>query len=157
MLLLQVLLVIGTAIFAPPEVLLRMPSKFQQEVELYCRMSLPSFMACLAYDLVVILSCAVQAFLTRKLPENFKESWYIFISVSTTCFMWLVFLPTYFTTVYAHHQVALLAFCLFANGACTLLCLFVPKVYAVYFIAEENMIISTLYTTKPSQVGPSSG
>ena len=113
----------------------------RKEVELMCDFRLAPFMVCLGYNLFLILFCALHAFLTRKLPENFNESWYIFISVMTTSFIWMVFVPTYFSTFYAHHQAALLAFCLFVNGACTLLCLFVPKVYAIYFVDESNLNI----------------
>ena len=81
----------------------------------------------------------VPGFLTRRLPENFNESWYIFVSVSTTTFLWMVFLPTYFTTFYAHYQVALLATSLILNASITLLCLYVPKIYAIYFIDEEQL------------------
>ena len=65
-----------------------------------------------------------------------------FISVSTTTFMWMVFLPTYFTTFYAYHQAALLAFCLLLNASITLLCLYIPKIYAIYFIDEDKLTFS---------------
>ena len=158
----QVFLVFVTAVISPPEASLRMQVLTTREVELFCKMSLTPFMICLGYDLLLLLLCAAHAFLTRKLPENFNESWYVFVSVCTTSFLWMVFLPTYFTTFYAHHQAALLAFCLFVNGACTLLCLFVPKVYAIYFVDEDDMIFGTgTFTngtrprTRLSQVSPS--
>ena len=149
-----------TAIFAPPEASLRMQVITVREVELFCKMSLTPYMICLGYDLLLVLLCAAHAFLTRKLPENFNESWYIFVSVCTTSFLWMVFLPTYFTTFYAHHQAALLAFCLIVNGACTLLCLFLPKVYAVYFVNEDDMSLGTGTTgttaSNKSCIAPSS-
>ena len=61
--------------------------------------------------------------------------------------MWVVFLPTYYMTFYAQHQAALLAFCLVVNGACILICLFLPKIYAVYFVDEKNMRIRVLRAT----------
>lgn len=90
--------------------------------------------------------------MVRKLPENFNESWYIFVSVATTTFLWVVFLPTYFTTFYAHHQSALLASCLIINATVTLLCLYLPKFYALYFIEEQNMVF--LNTTANNSVAP---
>ena len=132
-----------TAVLSPPKATLRMPVSTYRQVELYCKMGISYFMLCVAYNLLLLILCAVHAFLTRKLPENFNESWYIFVSVCTTSFLWLVFLPTYFTTFHAYHQAALLAFCLFVNGACTLFCLFVPKVYAIYFLDEKDLQIQT--------------
>ena len=74
-----------------------------------------------------------------NLPENFIETWYIFVSVSTTVFMWLVFLPTYFTVFYAVHQAALLALCLLLNATVPLACLFLPKIYAIYWLDEASI------------------
>ena len=95
----------------------------------------------------------------RGLPENFNESRYIFVSVCTTTFLWMVFLPTYFTTFYTYHKAALLAFCLILNATVTLLCLFVPKLYAIYFVSEQDMkcgsTIPTVTMTGVSQVSSS--
>ncbi len=68
---------------------------------------------------------------------------YIFVSVSTTTFLWVVFLPSYFTMFYSYHQAALLAFCLILNASITLLCLFVPKIFALYFVEEDSMTFSS--------------
>ena len=150
-----------TGIVSPPMAHMRMQVTTRRHVELFCSMRLDMFMLCLGYNLMLVLFCAAHAFLARKLPGNFNESWYLFVSVCTTSFLWVVFLPTYFTTYYAQHQAALLAFCLFVNGTCTLLCLFVPKVYAVYYVDEKDLAIdpnatqSTLGTgTNMAKVAP---
>ena len=148
----------ATASLSPPEATLRMQVASQREVELFCKMSVTPFMLCLGYDLILVLLCAVHALLTRKLPENFNESWYLFVSVSTTSFLWMVFLPTYFTAFYATHQTALLAFCLLVNGTCTLFCLFVPKMYAVMFIDKDDLQLwsrTETHITTSSRVAPS--
>ena len=111
----------------------------EKHVELFCSLPLEGFLAPLSYNLLLILLCAIYGFLTRKLPENFNESWHIFVSVCTTMFLWVVFLPTYFTTFYAYHQAALLAFCLLLNASITLLCLYVPKIYAIHYVSEDRI------------------
>ncbi len=122
----------------------------EKYVELFCELPLEGFLVPLAFNLILLICCACYGFLTRKLPENFNESWYIFVSVSTTTFLWMVFLPTYFTTVYAYHQVALLGFCLVINATVTLLCLYVPKFYAIYYVDEGNLeIASTIAHVTP--------
>ena len=104
-------------------------------------------------NLILLLLCACFGFLTRKLPENFNEAWYIFVSVSSTAFLWLVFLPTYFTTFYAVHQAALLATCLILNATITLCCLFLPKIYSIFYMDESNMKFLTMSTATHPDTG----
>ena len=142
-------------ITAPPEARLRMQVLTEKHVELYCYLPLEGLLVPLAYNLILILLCAIYGFLTRKLPENYNESWYIFVSVSTTTFLWLVFLPVYFTVYYAYHQAALLAFCLILNATITLCCLYAPKLYALYYIDEDDLFIMTMQSSI-TQVTPGS-
>ena len=85
---------------------------------------------------------------------------YIFISVSTTLFVWIAFLSTYMLAFYAYHKAALLSLVLILNAVATVICLYVPKIYAVYFV-EENKIKTTNFdsldfsTTETSEVKPS--
>ncbi len=140
-------------ITSPPEARLRMQVLTEKHVELYCYLPLEGLLIPLAYNLILILLCATYGFLTRKLPENFNESWYIFVSVATTSFLWVVFLPTYFTVFHAYHQAALLAFCLILNASITLLCLYAPKVYALYYMDEANLLIISMQASI-SQITP---
>ncbi len=148
----QIILSVTSIKITPADAILRMREPTRKHVELMCDTSIIGLMIPVSYNLLLIILCTIHGFLTRKLPENFKESWYIFISVSTTMFVWMVFLPTYFTTYYASHQVALLAFCLILNASITLLCLYIPKLYAIYFV-EEKMLNIVYMTT--SAVGSS--
>ncbi len=136
-----------TGLIDPPDAMLKMPIPTKKYVELVCEVPLSGFIGCLSYNLFFMLCCAVFGYLNRKLPENFNESWYIFVSVSTTTFLWMVFLPAYFTTFYAYYQAALLSFCLFLNATVTLLCLYVPKLYAIYFVDEKKLKFMTVTTT----------
>ena len=126
-------------ILDPTEAVETMPIETQPYLELYCKLELRALLIPLVYNLVVILLCAVHGFLTRSLPENFNESKYIFVSVMTTTFLWVVFIPTYFTTFYAYQKSILLATCLILNATITLLLLFFPKIYAVYFVNESKI------------------
>ena len=128
---------------AGPRMELRMPVPTVKFVERICYIPLEGFVLPLVFNLILALLAAMFGFLTRKLPENFNESWYIFVSVSTTIFLWAVFLPTYFTTFYSTSRSALLGFCLIVNAYITLFCLYLPKLYAVYFLAENQIIINS--------------
>ena len=140
---------------ALPKVKLRQQVPTEKHVELYCDWSLTGFLPPLAYNLVIIILCALHGFLTRRLPENFNEAWYIFVSVTTTSFLWTVFLPTYFTSYYAINQVILLASCLLLNATITLLCLYVPKLYAIYFLDEATLKFLQTLGLQSSSIVPS--
>ena len=135
----QVELSICSEILNPTEAVKKMPIDTKPYLELYCKLQLRALLIPLVYNLVIILLCAVHGFLTRSLPENFNESKYIFVSVITTTFLWVVFIPTYFTTFYAYQKSILLPTCLILNATITLLLLFCPKIYAVYFVSESKI------------------
>ena len=152
-----------TEILFPTTTKLRMPMPTVKQVELFCNVSLEGLLPSLAFSLILIVLCATLGFLTRKLPENFNESWYIFVSVATTMFLWLVFLPTYFTSFYAYNRVILLTSCVIINAAITLVCLFISKIRAVYFPDEGRHLAPATFgragLTAPSRptAGPSGG
>ena len=124
-----------------------MPILMERLVEIACKETLTKFIIPLAYNFLMILTCAAMGYYTRKLPENFNESWFIFISVATTLFMWVVFLPTYFTSFYVYNQVAILGFCLLLNVYITIGCLFLPKLYALFFVDEKKLQFNTFTQT----------
>lgn len=141
---LQIVVSILSQVTAPSRALLKMPVRTQKYVELVCEQHLHGFLIPLSYNVAIILVCSVLGFLTRKLPENFNESWYIFVSTSSTCFMWAIFLPTYFNAFYAYHKAALLAFCLVLNTLVTLACLFLPKLYAIFYVDDGRIQFGTM-------------
>ena len=134
-------------VLSPSVSALRMPSPFEAYVEIYCLNSLVAFLAPLSYNICIILTCTLIGFFTRKLPDNFNESWFIFISAATTLFAWAVFVPAYFTMYYAYLQSVILGFCLVLNCFITLGCLFSPILYAVIFIPNENIKFSASMLT----------
>ena len=119
-----------------------MPVSTRMYVELVCHLPMMNLFLPLSYNLILLLLCAVFGFLTRRLPDNFNESWYIFISVSTTLFVWVAFFPTYLMAFYSYHKAALLSLALCLNSLVTLICLFVPKVYAVYYVDDKMIKVS---------------
>ena len=143
-----------TTIIDPPFVRSSMPIQMEKLVETSCGETMVKFIVPLTYNVLMIITCAVLGYQSRKLPENFNESWFIFISISTTLFMWIVFLPTYFTAFYVYNQVAILGFCLLLNVYITMGCLFLPKVYALFWVDEKSLVFSKMTAT--TSIGPSS-
>ena len=129
-----------------------MPVRAERFVELLCDFSIEGFVAPIVVNLLLILACAVYAFKTRRLPDNFNESRYIFLCVCTTIFIWVAFLPTYFAAYRSYHKIIVLSSALILNNTVMLLCLFVPKVYAIYYVNESEIKWGTANT---AQVAPS--
>ena len=143
-------MVVLTNQISPPKSKLHMPVRTEEYVELICDQSLLGFILPVIYNILVIVVCALVGFLTRKLPENFNESWFIFVSVATTLFMWAVFLPSYYNAFYVYLQDALLALCLIMNAYITMGCVFLSKIYAVLFVKETSMKIFNVATLSTS-------
>ena len=146
----QVLVSIITIILSPPDVELRMPVITEKYVEMLCALPISSLIPPLSYNMLLILCCSVYAFKARSLPANFNESKYIFLSVCTTIFLWLAFIPTFFTAFYADQKTLLLACILLLNSSVILLCLYIPKIYAIYLVDEDTMNLATTGTTVTS-------
>ena len=142
-------------VMSPSTTRLYMPVATRPYVELTCTQGLVPFLLPLCYNIIFILICAVLGYKSRKLPENFNESGFIFISVATTLFAWLVFLPTYFTAAHSHHQMAVLGLCLLINAYITVGCLFGPKVYALYCVDPHTLSFGAFNTDVSNSVAPS--
>ena len=148
----QALLLFIVEVRYPTVSTLIIPFPLQPYAEIDCLVDLRSFLIPLCYNMLLLSICSVLGYLTKALPENFNDSRYIFVSISTTLFMWIVFLPTYFTTFHSYHKAALLDVCLLLNSYITMLCQFGPKVYAVFFARESDMTFNTMGTSNSVSV-----
>lgn len=115
------------------------PSVFIKYVELYCRKSVVWFLVPLAYNLTLMIGCAVFGFLVRHLPDNFNDSLFIFKSVSTTLFFWILFFPAYFTAYHAYIRSVMIGFCMVSNIGVILGCQFLRIAYAVLFLQTDKI------------------
>lgn len=134
-------------ILSPIHPVKRMPVLSEKYVELVCHRTIWVFLTPMIYNIAMIAMCAIYGFRTRKLPQNFNESWFIFVSVATTLFTWVVILPSYFNAFYAYHQEALLALCLIIIVLICLTCQYGPKIYAIYYVDKEAMNVTMTYVT----------
>ena len=148
---LQIILVVVTSAAWPPEPMTKMPIQLKPYVELFCTLPKESLLIPLSINLILVPLCTFFGFKTRKLPENFNESKCIFLCVCSTLFLFTAFLPTYFAAFYAYHKSVLLSLCLVLNATVMLLCLFVPKMYALFYVDENDLIFYE--TSKVGSVG----
>ena len=124
----------------PAGVKLVMPVRSEDFVELTCYLPPYNVIALLSFNMVLLFLCTVHAVKTRKLPDNFNESRYISLCVYTTLVIWLAFIPTYFTTERAYYKLLLLFLALLLNCTVSLVSLFLPKVYALLYVEDEDAL-----------------
>ena len=115
----------------PITVKLHMPVPTEKYIELRCDQIAIGFCLPLGFNIAINLACTLLGFICRKVPDNFNESWFIFVAVATTLMAWLVLIPAYVMAFYAAHQAALMALGLLINVYITLGGIYVPRVYAL--------------------------
>ncbi|KAM7535362.1 hypothetical protein Aperf_G00000099435 [Anoplocephala perfoliata] len=107
---------------------------------LRCAIKDSSMVTSLAYIMLLIVVCTIYAVKTRSIPENFNESRFIGFAMYTTCIIWLAFVPIYFATMNNFEiQISTLSVSVSLSATVTLVCLFAPKVYIIYFHPEKNI------------------
>jgi 7 transmembrane sweet-taste receptor of 3 GCPR len=134
----QLLITAITVVTSPPTVGLRMPVPTERLVEITCAVPVEGYVTSLVFNVMLIVVCTWYAFKTRMLPDNFNESRYITLCVYTTLVIWLAFVPSYFTTIHAYQRLVLTSSALALNATVMLLCLFTPRIYAIYHDAGNG-------------------
>ncbi|XP_033122460.1 metabotropic glutamate receptor-like [Anneissia japonica] len=114
------------------------PVLYQREVTLSCNFQQGEIITSSMYNLILIGLCCYYAIRTRKLPDNFKETKFIGVIVYTTMFIFVAFIPSYFVVTEPVTRVAILSIAVVCNASTTLVCLFLSKLYAVYFVIDGN-------------------
>ncbi|XP_072027409.1 metabotropic glutamate receptor-like [Amphiura filiformis] len=109
----------------------------QNKLEQYCQMD-HFFIIGGTYNSLIILSCCYYAFKARKVPDNYNESRFIALSVYSTVVVCLAAVPVFATATTVLQKVATISFVLLVNAYITLICLYLPKIYAIYFDKGET-------------------
>ncbi|XP_067671621.1 metabotropic glutamate receptor-like [Haliotis asinina] len=128
-----------------PRALTAMPNFSERYVEVTCKLPETGFLVSVVCNLTLVLVCTFYAMKTRKLPDNFNESRFVSFCVYTTIVLWLAFIPTYFTTTKTTLRSLFLAAAMAANSNVILFFLYVPKLYALYYVSTEaqNLALGT--------------
>ena len=143
-------------IVIPPKVIITMPDPDEPRIELTCDESQTELIGAISWEICLIIICCIFAFVTRKLPENYNESRFITFCVFSSLVVFLSFAPAIFTSRDAFYKAIYSALGLVINGTVTLMCLFVVKLYALYFVDERELNIFTQSRTR-SNVPTSEG
>ena len=102
----------------------------------YCGLS-TSFLVSSIYNLLIITVCCYYAFLARKVPSNYNESKFIGISVYSTFVVTIAAIPVYSTSTTVTSMSATLCAVLLLNAYLGLMCVYVPKLYAIKFFGDD--------------------
>lgn len=81
--------------------------------------------------------------MTRKLPDNYNETRFITFCVFSTLVVYATFSPAYYTAAEARYKASYTALGLIIQSTVALICLFAVKIYALYFVDDEEMHIFT--------------
>ena len=109
----------------------------ERHVELTCSFPDIGFKIFLIYTLLQQTVCAILAFKTRHLPDNFNESKFISMCVSTTMLLMICFIPAFTLSTSETLKILILVLVIGLNHTVALTFLFIPKVYAVFCVDEK--------------------
>ncbi|XP_022106753.1 metabotropic glutamate receptor 1-like [Acanthaster planci] len=114
------------------------------------------FIASCVYNLLLILACCYYAFKTRKVPSNYNESKFIAVSVYSTLVLCLAAVPVYTTATIVLQKVATLCMAVLLNAYLTLVCVYLPKLYAARFVKDVVLLRCSNSSTgdAPTRVHP---
>lgn len=128
-----------TMVVERPVAITIMPNIGDKLVKKVCSDHAVGFSFSVCFNLLLMMMCAICAFRTRSLPDNFFETKFIMFCIYTTVLMWLSFLPTYFTATDYVVKAMCLATTMIFSVVSMQVFLFLPKIYAVYFVPKENI------------------
>ncbi|XP_022082121.1 metabotropic glutamate receptor 3-like isoform X2 [Acanthaster planci] len=127
----------------PPSVILKLPNERENILQVTCLMNIVETVGVMVWNVALIIVCCVFAFMTRKLPENYNETRFITFCSFCTLVVYVTFSPIYFTSKEPYYQASYYSAGLIINATVTLTCLFAVKIYALYFVDEDEMNIFT--------------
>ena len=82
--------------------------------------------------------CCFCAFKARRVPSNYNESKFMAASVYSTVVLCISLIPVYTTAVGAVQTLAALCAALLLTAYITLVFLYLPKLYAIHFVKDNE-------------------
>ena len=94
----------------------------------------------LGYNFILLVLSTYNAFLARKVPENFNEAKYINVTLYSLCIIWLASTTTYFATLDLGptFQAASLIIAIILSATTILVCIFIPKMVLLLSVLKRQ-------------------
>ena len=99
----------------------------------------------LVYNLLLLFGCICFAILTRKVPADFNETRFLYLTVFSMCMIWVAFLPVHYSTaeleptIYIYSQIV----ASFMTATCLVIFLILPKLYLIVVKKQKEEAAST--------------
>ena len=93
------------------------------------------------YSIFLIITCTYYAILTRKIPDNFKETQNIGFAMYSTCLLYMTCIAIFFSIRSENYQFVMRGYgiAMSVSAFAVLACVFFPRVYIVLFLSEQNV------------------
>lgn len=126
------------------------PNSDQRFLEKNCVDSTIQTIGQLGWHFAVVLVCCFFAVRTRHLPDNYNQSRFIAFAAFCSTIVFIAFTPAYFTSDSSRTKDLYSSLGAIIQATVILILLFIVRLYAVYFVAEERQqVISTSAISVP--------
>lgn len=127
------------------------PNSDQRFLERNCVDSTIHMIGQLGWHFAVVLVCCFFAVRTRHLPDNYNQSRFIAFAAFCSIIVFIAFTPAYFTSDSSRTKDLYSSLGAIVQATVILILLFIVRLYAVYFVAEERQqVISTSAISVPT-------
>ena len=152
LLLIQTILIIAWQATSPSLALFQNQEDNTRLLE--CHESFPAaHIIAICYPIVILVLATLLAFRERHLTDNFNEAKSISFATLALCILLVGFIPTY-RYVVGNNRILVIAFTLFVAAFACMGCMFIPKLYIIFFRPERNTVETNHETDKNSVTHP---
>lgn len=152
LLLIQAILIIAWQATSPSLALFQNQEDNTRLLE--CHESFPAaHIIAICYPIVILVLATLLAFRERHLTDNFNEAKSISFATLALCILLVGFIPTY-RYVVGNNRILVIAFTLFVAAFACMGCMFIPKLYIIFFRPERNTVETNHETDKNSVTHP---
>ncbi|XP_070562371.1 metabotropic glutamate receptor 2-like [Ptychodera flava] len=146
----QLVLSLGSIVCVFPESHYSMPLSTMKFVEIRCLDCVFIDVLRLTWNCLLLIISLYQGLKTRKLPHNYNESKFITLCVFGAFVVGVSAIPAYALTSLSVFSTLYKISVFICIGYMSLIFLFFPKLYAIYFVSEDKITIEDSFASNQS-------